>query len=182
MRRVSVVGNSGSGKTMLAKRIASCLGAPYLELDSVHHQTNWRPLDPDRFRALVDEHTAGDDWVVDGNYTVVQDLVWSRADTVVWLDLPRALVMWQVISRTARRAATREELWNGNREPLRNFLSLVPEESVIAWAWTRHRIYRERYELAMQHPDWSHLRFIRLRSRREASRLIGQRRPRHNEA
>jgi len=173
MRRVSVVGNTGSGKTTLARRIAERLGVPFLELDSIHHQADWQPLDTETFRAMVGDHTAGDGWVVDGNYSAVQDLVWSRADTVIWLDLSRARVMWRVVSRTLRRAATREELWNGNKEPLRNFLTLAPEESVIAWAWTRHRVYRQRYELAMRDPGWVHLRFVRVRSRHDLEGLLG---------
>jgi adenylate kinase family enzyme len=173
VRRVSVVGNSGSGKTTLARRIAEQLCVPCLELDSIHHQADWQPLDADKFRATVAEHTVRDGWVVDGNYSSVQDIVWSRADTVIWLDLSRATVMRQVLGRTLRRAVTREELWNGNREPLRNFLTLAPDESVIAWAWTRHRVYRERYELAMRDPIWAHLRFVRVRSRRDMDRLVG---------
>ena len=60
--------------------------------------------------------------MIDGNYrtVVVDGPVWQRADTVVWLDLPRRIVMRQVVSRTFRRSILREELWNGNREPLRN--------------------------------------------------------------
>ena len=41
----------------------------------------------------------GERWVIDGNYTSqVKDLVWARADTVVWLDLPRRTVMRRIIS------------------------------------------------------------------------------------
>jgi len=47
-----------------------------------------------------------------------RDVVWTRADIVVWFDLPRRTVMRQVVTRTLRRAITRAELWNGNREPV----------------------------------------------------------------
>ncbi len=83
------------------------------------------------------EAVAGDDWVVDGNYGAVRDLVWERADTVVWLDLPRRVVMRRVAIRTIRRALTREELWNGNREPLTNFYRWDPERNIIRWAGSR---------------------------------------------
>jgi hypothetical protein len=76
-------------------------------------------------------------WVVDGNYSVVRDLVWDRADAVVWLDLPRRLVMRRVILRTLRRAVTREALWNGNREPMTNFSRLDPKVDIIRWTWVR---------------------------------------------
>jgi hypothetical protein len=58
----------------------------------------------------------GDTWVVDGNHPAVRDLIWRRADTIVWLDYRLALIMWRLMLRTFRRVATREVLWNGNRE------------------------------------------------------------------
>src|ERR1700744_3085931 len=139
VRRVSVVGNSGSGKSTLAAALAGRLGVRFLELDSVYHQPGWVPLPAAEYRALVSEAVAGDGWVIDGNYSAVRDIVWARADTVVWLDLPRRTVMRRIIWRTLRRIAGRIELWNGNRERWRNFFTLDPQESVIMWAWTRHR-------------------------------------------
>lgn len=174
MQRVSVVGNSGSGKTTLARALSARLPAPHLELDSVFHQPGWEPLPTDQFRARVAEFIAADRWVIDGNYSKVQDLIWARADTVVWIDLPRRLVMWRVIWRTVRRVARRAELWNGNRERWGNLLHIDPEKSVIAWSWTRHRSYRERYLRAAADPAHQRLTFIRLRRPAEAARLLSQ--------
>lgn len=174
IRRVSVVGNSGSGKSRLARKLAQRLGAPYLELDAVMHQPNWQPRPDEEFLDEVDRATGGSTWVVDGNYRrfVIEGPVWSRADTVVWLDLPRRTVMRQVIARTIRRAVTREELWNGNREPLTNFVSLNPETNVIVWAWVKHDEFVERYAAAMADSAWRRLRFVRLRSHAEADRWV----------
>lgn len=172
MRRVSVVGNSGSGKSTLARRLAALLGVPHLELDAVNHQRNWRPLPLDEFRARVADAVAGDGWVIDGNYTAVRDLVWARADTVIWLDLPRRTVMRQVLLRTIRRGATRQELWNGNRETLRTLFRWDPEESVVRWAWVKHAHYRERYTEAIADPANGHLRFLRVRSHAQVRALL----------
>jgi adenylate kinase family enzyme len=139
VRRVSVVGTSGAGKSTLSRALAGALDAECLELDSVFHQPGWVPLPREEFRQRVTAVVAGERWVIDGNYTSqVKDLVWARADTVVWLDLPRRTVMRRIIWRSFRRAAARTELWNGNRERWRNFFSLDKEESVIAWAWQTH--------------------------------------------
>jgi adenylate kinase family enzyme len=164
VRRVSVVGNSGSGKSTLAVALAARLGVPGVELDAIYHQPGWTPLPEADFRARVEVLAAGDAWVIDGNYTAVRDLVWARADTVVWVDLPRSLVMARVVRRTVRRGVLRTELWNGNREPASNWLTLDPERSIIMWSWTQHAKYRARYEAATADPAWDHLRFIRLRS------------------
>jgi adenylate kinase family enzyme len=119
------VGNSDSGKTILARRLATILGVPCIELDAIHHLPGWTPIDPEVFQAKIAEIAAEDRWVIDGNYrlAVSDGPVWQRADMVVWLDLPRRTVMRQVSLRTVRRVLTREELWNGNREPLRNLWS-----------------------------------------------------------
>ena len=80
--------------------------------------------------------------------------------------------MRQVAWRTVRRAVTRQELWNGNREPLANFLSWVPEKSIISWAWHNHAKYRARYSAAAADPANAHLTFIRLTSRREIAGFL----------
>lgn len=172
MRRVSVVGNSGSGKTTVAIGIAGALGVPHLELDGVFHQPDWEPLERELFRARVAQFVAGDGWVVDGNYSAVSDLVWQRADTVVWMDLPRRQIMRQLGARTLRRMAMRTELWNGNTESMRNLLRLDPEQSILRWAWTQHAKYVERYGSAQHDPANRHLTFIRLRSRAEAAQFL----------
>jgi adenylate kinase family enzyme len=166
VRRVSVVGNSGSGKSTVGAALATRLGVPFVELDAImHHRPNWEDLPTDEFRAAVAEVVAGDEWVVDGNYTVALDVVWARADTVVWLDLPRRTVMRQVVGRTLVRVIRGTELWNGNRERLAGMLATRPEESIILWAWTHHHVYRQRYADAMADPEWSRLAFVRLTSR-----------------
>lgn len=126
----------------------------------------------EEFRARVAAETEPESWVVDGNYSVIRDITWSRADTVVWFDLPYLTVMARTIGRTVRRVVKREELWNGNREPLSNLWSFRPEESIIAWTATRHRVYRRRYRAAEIDPQWADLRFVRLRSQAEADAFL----------
>jgi adenylate kinase family enzyme len=172
VQRVSVVGTSGAGKSTVAAALAARLGASFLELDSVHHQADWTPLPAEEFRARVAQVAEGERWVIDGNYSRVQDLVWGRADTVVWLDLPRRTVMRRIIWRTLRRIGGRVELWNGNRERWRNLFTLDKEESVIAWAWQTHASNRARYEAAMADPVNRHLRFVRLTSPRTVREFL----------
>jgi len=70
----------------------------------------------------------------------------AKADSLVWLDMPRRTVMRRVVVRTIRRVATREELWNGNREPCSNLYSKDPEKNLVVWAWTRYDHVRDKYE------------------------------------
>jgi adenylate kinase family enzyme len=143
-----------------------------VELDAIYHQPGWEPLADDDFKARVDAATETEDWVVDGNYSVVRDVVWNKADTVVWIDLPYLTVMARTIGRTLRRTVTRQELWNGNREPWSNLWSFNPEKSIIAWTATRHGRNRRRYAAAEQDARWAGLRFVRLRSQADADRFV----------
>ncbi|KZM70639.1 hypothetical protein [Nocardia terpenica] len=175
VRRIAVEGTSGSGKSTLAERISRRLGIAHIQLDAIHHQENWTPMPVAEFRAAVAERIAADAWVVDGNYhSKLGDLVWERVDAVLWFDLPRARVMWQIIRRTAGRIVTGRELWNGNREQWRNFFSLNPERSVIVWAWRTHAGNRARFLAARSDPAYGHIEFIRLRSHREADAVLAE--------
>jgi adenylate kinase family enzyme len=84
VRRIAVVGTSGSGKTWLGREIARRLVVPFVELDSIYHQPGWQPLPAEEFRRRVADIVAGAGWVIDGNYSAVRDVVWTRADTVIW--------------------------------------------------------------------------------------------------
>jgi adenylate kinase family enzyme len=174
VRRISVVGNSGSGKSRLAAALAAALAIPHLELDGVFHQAGWQPLPRPDFRAAVAGFAAGDDWVIDGNYSAVQDLVWARADTVVWLDPSRARVMRQLARRTLLRMVRRSELWNGNRESWAGLFRADPDKSILRWAWTQHAGTRERYRRAQADPAHAHLEFVRLATPAQVAEFIRQ--------
>ena len=172
--RVLVVGNSGSGKTSLARRAAERLRVPHLELDGLNHRAGWVEAPVEEFRAEVSsaleryEREQGG-WVVDGNYrSRVGDLL--RPDVLVWLDYPRHLVLRRVVRRTLRRVVLRRALWNGNRERWRNLVSRDPRENIVLWSWTQHEAYRRRYEELLAEPDGAAC--VRLRHPREAERWL----------
>ena len=177
MRRIVVVGNSGSGKSTLAAQLAEKLDLDHIELDSLFHQPGWTPQEPDVFRAELIERmdAATNGWTICGNYkSVTWSLTMPAADTVVWLDMPRSLVMRRVTSRTLRRAFRREVLWNGNREPLTNFYKWDPEQNVIRWAWTKHDSYRERYLEAIANGTWDHAEVHQLTSTEAVSKFLAE--------
>lgn len=136
VERISIIGTAGSGKTTLARRLAERLGLPHLELDAVFHQPGWTPLPDQEFTRTVADFVAQDRWVVCGKYAQVRPIVFGRADTIVCLDHDRLRQTLRVAGRTARRAARREVLWNGNRESWKALWVFQPgEDSIVRWAW-----------------------------------------------
>ncbi|MEP7765393.1 AAA family ATPase [Sanguibacter sp. 25GB23B1] len=167
-RRVTVAGTPGSGKTTLARRIARVLDLPHTEIDGLYHGPGWEPRESfaEDVRALV----AQDAWVTEWQYTVARPLLLERADVLVWLDLPVATVMRQVLGRTVRRGVRRETLWNGNVEPPLWTLVRRGDQNILDWAWTtRHKLAGLDRRLEVEAP---HLVLVRLRSRAEVESWV----------
>ncbi len=161
-------GNAGSGKSTYAAKVASHLGVPRHELDATYHQPNWTPLPTDEFRSRVRSFVAEDGWTIDGNYRDVRSIILRRAQVVVAFDLPKALVMRQVVARTLRRRWHRQELWNGNRESIRNMVRLDPERNIILWSFTTHHKVHLRTNWFERVAHDLGITFLRVRSHDEA--------------
>ena len=155
--RIVIVGTSGSGKTTLAKHLAEQLNYHHVELDALHWEPNWQEAKPDVLRERVSQAISGESWIVDGNYSHLRDLIWPRADTVIWLNYSLATTLKRVTFRTFRRFFEQEELWNGNQEKLRMLLS---RDSIVLWALQTHPKNRDAYPKAFAQPEHAHLTVI----------------------
>jgi adenylate kinase family enzyme len=139
---------------------------PFVELDAIHWQEGWTELDAAELRRRVEPLVEREAWVVDGSYRgKLGNLVLDRADTVVWLDLPRRIWLPRLVVRTFRRALTREELWNGNRESLRS--AFFHADSLIRFALANDPPRRHRYPREL-----ARYRVARLRTRAEVEAFL----------
>ena len=167
MRRVSVAGISGSGKTTFARELAARLGVPYVELDALHHGPGWTEAAPEVFRARLRDALAAapDGWVCDGNYrSKGDDIVLAAADTLVWLEPPLRVSLRRLAARTWSRYVARQELWHGNRERLRNVGPL------FSWAVRSH--FRHRRQVPAAAAEYPHLHVVHLRSAAETDAFL----------
>ena len=172
--RIVVIGTSGSGKTTLAKALAKKLGVKHIELDELDWDTNWTEVANELKRQCVADAIRDDGWTVDGNYSQVRDLVWARAQMIVWLDYPFAVVFSRAFRRTFRRLFKGEVLWNGNRE---KWSMLFSKESILLWVIQTHHLHPKRYPLLLEQPEFKHLKLVRLRTAREAEEWLKTMKP-----
>lgn len=165
MPRIVLAGICGAGKTTLARRLAAHHGLHHIELDALYHGPRWQPRP--QFEADVESLTRGDGWIVDScSYPQVADLLWARADTVVWLDLPRRQVMARVLRRSVRRALGRERLWHGNRETPADWLSPAHP---LRLAWREHAGRRRQIAARLAAAPPPTVRLVHLTTAREAA-------------
>ncbi len=176
-RRIHVIGSSCSGKSTLGQRLAKMLEVPFVELDALNWEPDWVGLNvenPALLESRIREATNGNAWVVAGSYTgFSQRLFWPRLDTVIWLDLPLAVLLRRVLKRSWRRWRTSELLWGTNYESFWKQLKVWrKEESLIWWIVTQYRRKRRNMVAYMADPAWSHIRFVRLTSEAEVDAFV----------
>jgi uncharacterized membrane protein len=97
-------------------------------------------------------------WVIDGNYSAVRDIIWRRCTAIVWLDYSFARVFSQALRRTIRRVVMGERLYSSNRETIRNALFDV-EAPLWLVARTHGKRRRELPEL-FKRPEYDHATLI----------------------
>ena len=170
MRRVTVAGVSGSGKTTFGRALAERLDVPYVELDALHHGPNWTEASAGELSARVEAAIAAapDGWVIDGNYRQkLGNLVLSQADTFVWLEPALHVSLHRLARRTWSRWRHQEELWHGNRELLRN---MVGPDGLFAWTVRSH--FRHKREIPPALRRNPHLQVVHLRGARAAAEFL----------
>lgn len=173
-KRIIVVGSSNAGKSTLGARLAARLGVPFIELDALHWEPAWRAAERDVFRERVRRAIAADSWVMAGNYlSQQQDVSWTVADTIVWLDLGLPTLLRRCLARSWRRWRSRELLWGSNREHFWQHLLLWDtERSLLAYTVRYHHARQRELATLRDAPRWAHLTFIRLRSVADVERWL----------
>lgn len=163
MQRILVGGVTGAGKTTFARDLAGRLDLPFHEMDALFHGPGWVPIPT--FVTDVGQIVAEDQWVFDSSgYESVRDLVWSRADAVVWLDYSRPVVLARVLQRSVRRSWGYEQIFNGNAERLAEWRQ--PYHPV---QWAMRRYDQAKYELEERFADPAYVHIAKVRIRRPAA-------------
>ena len=156
MQRILLIGSPGAGKSTLARALGARFNLPVTHLDRLWWQPGWVELGHEKFRPLVEEAVAKDKWVIDGNYSATWDLRMPRADTILWLDLPRRVCMW----RAFRRSLT---LYRKVRADLAPGCPERFDMEFFRYVWTFKAAHEEKTMDALRRYG-RHARIVRLRS------------------
>lgn len=163
-KRIAVVGATGSGKSTLARKLAEKLALDYIELDALQWGPNWTAVSSDTLREKVGQATLVPRWVCDGNYSITRDIIWPRAEALIWLDYRLSTIFWRLLWRTWRRWRTHEELWNVNHERLFDQFMLWSDRSLFLWLFKSYGQHKREYPHLFTRPEYRHLKVLHFKT------------------
>ena len=99
LQRVMIIGGPGSGKSTLARVLAEQPGLPVTDIDQLQFRFGWIAINPAKKQAQVRDVTAREHWIIAGNNSSTAEERMSRADTLIWLDIPLWRRLWRVAQR-----------------------------------------------------------------------------------
>jgi adenylate kinase family enzyme len=134
VKRVVVLGCGGAGKSRLALALGERTGLPVVHLDHIFWRPGWTPAPEDEAGRALAEVVAQDRWILDGNFlSRLGPERLQRADTVVFLDLPRRTCLRRALWRLAR-GGRRADLPDGCDESF--------DAEFLRWIWRFPRVDR----------------------------------------
>jgi adenylate kinase family enzyme len=164
MRRVLVIGPGGSGKSTFATRLGQILGIEVRHLDSFYWRAGWIKPSEEEWLKTVNELISGDSWILDGNYGGTLRLRVERADTIIFLDMPRLLCLWRVAKRRLLyRNRSRPDMAEDCAEKL--------DLEFISWVWNYSHRSRPRV-LKLLNENSERKRIVWLRSDADVEQFL----------
>lgn len=166
MQRVMIVGGPGSGKSTLARMLGARTGLPVHHMDHIHWMPGWQQRPREVRRVMATEIENSDSWIFEGGFSTTYDHRASRADTLIWLDLPVGLRLWRVTKRAVQHwGKRRPDMAPGCVEGLHG-----ENLEFYHYIWRTRHSHRRRLQTLMDgHP---HLSVHHLRSPRAVDQYL----------
>lgn len=153
--RLLIIGNCGTGKSWLAKRVAERRARlPILRMDELLDRaeaegTRTKP----RVYHAVSDFALGEHWVIEGTYGDLAAAAATRATDLIWIDLPADECLANIRDRATRaRAADPErqarlERWAQDYESRDGFSSRAGHAAIFETFDGQRHHFRSREEL-----------------------------------
>lgn len=140
MKKVAIIGCTGSGKTTLANKLGNILHLPVHHLDKFAWKDGGVYASQAELIENVTALVAAPEWILDGGQPRSKTLIirFEHADTIIFLDLPFLLIMWRQIKRFFKYYKRMRPDMGGNR--IQKY-PLTWKEIEYAWNYPTKDIY-----------------------------------------
>lgn len=165
MERVLIIGCGGSGKSTMARKLGARTGLPVVHLDQVFWREGWTHISREEFDGLLSSELEKPRWIMDGNHDRTMPERLARCDTVIFLDLPRAVCLLGVMRRIVGfYGRTRPDMAPNCPERL--------DREFLRWVWNFRRDERPKICRLLQEAQG--VRVVTLKSRRQVRRFLAR--------
>lgn len=99
MKRVMIIGCSGSGKSTFSRKLNEMTQLPLIHLDQKYWKPNWVEPSKEEWRKTISGIVQEEEWIMDGNFSGTWDLRIPRADTIIFIDKPTYISFYRMMKR-----------------------------------------------------------------------------------
>ncbi|MBT3233885.1 MAG: AAA family ATPase [Calditrichaeota bacterium] len=164
MKRISITGCGGAGKSTLALELERLLGIEVIHLDKFYWNPGWIQTPNDEWDVIHENLLKGDSWIIDGSYARTLDARLKFSDTIIFLDFSRRVCLLRWMKRVITHY--------GQSRP--DLAPECPEKldwEMARWIWKYPSNHRLRVVRAIENNS-KHLTVHILRSPREVKRFL----------
>lgn len=165
MKRILIIGSGGAGKSTLARQLAATTGLPVVHLDALYWRSGWAETPKSEWQAIVAEQVSQPEWIMDGNFKGTLDLRLAACDTILFLDLPPWLCVWQILKRLLT-------YWGQTRPDMAPGCDERISAEFLHWVCTYRRRQRPRIMATLAAAQDQGKQVLILRSRREVAHFL----------
>ena len=154
-----ITGGPGSGKSTLARSLGDTTGLPVFHMDKIHHLDDWQPRPMAEKHKMAHEIEGKPQWIFEGGMSSTYASRATRADTLIFLDLPVGLRFYRVVKRLLQNyGQTRPDM-------APNCVEKFHGETFAFWKWIWDTRHTHRVQLLTLIDDYPHLRVHHLKTR-----------------
>ncbi len=168
-KRIAMIGAVGTGKTTLARKLAKHYNLPHIELEKLLFENTIRKNE-EEFRSKVKKAVSRSEWVCDGIFYNVADIIWPRADLIIWVDMPLGTTFKQSLRRSLHAIVTKGNKPAGQRETLKTAFG---SEGIVRMTPRIHKKVQEKYPALIKQLGLER-RLVRLYSTKEVEDWLKQ--------
>lgn len=160
--RIMIVGNNGSGKSYLAKKLADITSLPLVHLDNEYWQPNWQAPTAEEWAMAQEKFVAREKWIIDGVHAGTMDIRFNAAGLLIYLDVNRAVCITGVIARHGKKRSDFPDYLEERYD--KNYLSFLKG----LWNFKRDRLPQI---MALRESNPSKA-FLTIKGRKQMKRLL----------
>lgn len=163
MKKISIIGNGGSGKSTLSNKLSEKLNIPVYHLDQIFWKSGCQKINTAEWLKTNEELTAKDNWIIDGNYRNCMNTRLKASDTIIFMDFSRYKCYLNSFNRYFKyRGKSRPDVTDGCNERI--------TWEYLYWLWRYKKEFRP--SVIEKLNKLSDKKIIILRNKKEVKKFV----------